>query len=144
MAVASPPKPPVISGSRAQQISQIEAWIVQQTGRQDLGDSYVAFCNKPASKSVSAKECYVGWFIEESKLAPDLFKDLGQGLGGAGDLAGAGEKSLTSLNPLAGLFQANIWERVALVGLGIILIAVGVAQLTHAVPVATKIATAVK
>lgn len=54
------------------------------------------------------------------------------------------KRALRSANPLAGLFQANIWERVALVGLGIILIAVGVAQLTHAVPLATKIATAVK
>lgn len=67
-------------------------------------------------------------------------KDLGIGAGPGS----AAKTALTSLNPLAGLFQANIWERVAMVGLGIILIAVGVAQLTHAVPIATKIATAVK
>ena len=49
-----------------------------------------------------------------------------------------------STNPLAGLFQANIWMRVGEVVLGIVLIAVGVAQLTHAVPLATSIAKVVK
>lgn len=139
---ASAPAPPKISGTRAQQISEIQAWILQRTGSQDLADSYAAFC--AAHPNDSAKGCYIGWFLEKSKLAPKLFQDLGKGLGGAGQLAGAGESALTSLNPLAGLFQANIWERVALAGLGIILIAVGVAQLTKAVPLATKIATAVK
>lgn len=41
---------------------------------------------------------------------------------------------------LAPLFQGNIWIRAAQIGIGIILIAVGVAKLTNAVPVATKLA----
>lgn len=47
-------------------------------------------------------------------------------------------------NPLGALFQANIWIRVGEVALGLILIAVGVAKLTNAVPAATKIAKVVK
>lgn len=58
--------------------------------------------------------------------------------------SGFGSTALTSLNPLAGLFQPNLWLRVGEVMLGLILIAIGVAQLTHAVPIATKIAGAVK
>lgn len=38
------------------------------------------------------------------------------------------------------LGQANTWVRVAQVALGLILIAVGLARITHAVPVATQIA----
>jgi hypothetical protein len=54
-------------------------------------------------------------------------------------------------NPLSGvdalvsiLSQGSTWIRVAEVGIGIILIAVGVAKLTNAVPIATKIASVVK
>lgn len=57
-------------------------------------------------------------------------------------------------NPLAGLAsigdffarltQASTWLRLGEGILGIILIAVGVARMTHAVPVATKIAKAIK
>jgi hypothetical protein len=53
-------------------------------------------------------------------------------------------------NPLTGLAaigdffqrltQADVWERVGEVVLGLILICAGVAKLTHAVPIATKIA----
>jgi hypothetical protein len=49
-------------------------------------------------------------------------------------------------NPLSGLsaiFQANIWIRVAEVVLGLVLVAVGLAKMTNAVPVATKIAKVV-
>lgn len=49
-----------------------------------------------------------------------------------------------SLNPLGPLFQAHIWIRVGEVAVGLILIAVGVAKLTNAVPIATKIARTIK
>jgi hypothetical protein len=44
---------------------------------------------------------------------------------------------------LNGLFQANLWLRVAEVVVGLVLIAVGVAHITNAVPIATKVATKV-
>ena len=139
--MATAPAPPVISGSRAQQVGEIQNWIVSQTGSQSYGDSYAAFCASPANRGVSARECYVGWFLVESKLAPHLFTDLGSAVGGAGQLAQASLSALPAVaNPLAPLFQASIWVRVLEVVLGLVLIAVGVAKLTSAVPVATKIA----
>lgn len=44
---------------------------------------------------------------------------------------------------LGRLTQAATWLRVAEVALGLVLIAVGLARITHAVPIATKIAGAV-
>lgn len=57
-----------------------------------------------------------------------------------GTLEDSAKNAVGSLNPLAGLFQANIWLRVAEVGIGILLVAVGIAKLTNAIPAATKIA----
>ena len=139
--MTSPPAPPVISGTRAQQVSEIESWIVSQTGNQSYGDSYAAFCASPANRNVSAKECYVGWFFQESKLAPHLMQDLGTAMGAPGRLAQASLAAIpATASPLAPLFQASLWLRVAEVVLGLVLIAVGVARLTSAVPVATQIA----
>lgn len=60
---------------------------------------------------------------------------------------------ITTSNPLSGLAsvgdffsrlgQANTWIRVGEVVLGLVLLAVGVARITHAVPAATKIAKTV-
>lgn len=61
----------------------------------------------------------------------------------AGDVAGAGATSVVN-DALKPLFQSAIWLRVAEVALGLLLIAVGLAKLTNAVPIATKIAEAVK
>jgi hypothetical protein len=51
---------------------------------------------------------------------------------------------LTGINAIGDFFSrlasANLWERVGEVVLGLILIAVGVAHITHAVPIATKVA----
>ncbi|MEU9022347.1 hypothetical protein [Actinomadura sp. NPDC048394] len=61
--------------------------------------------------------------------------DPGTGVKEAGDAV----TSVTN-DVLKPLFQANLWIRVAEVALGIILIAVGLARITNAVPIATKIA----
>lgn len=57
---------------------------------------------------------------------------------------GTGLGLAAATNPIGALFQAHIWIRVGEVALGLILIAVGVAKLTNAVPIATKIAKVVK
>lgn len=55
--------------------------------------------------------------------------------------AGAVESALTAIPDfLSRLTSANLWERIGEVVLGLILVAVGVAHITHAVPIATKIA----
>jgi hypothetical protein len=66
-------------------------------------------------------------------LPGNILPSIGTGLSNA---AGGGV--------LGPLFQAHIWIRVGEVALGLILIAVGVAKLTNAVPIATKIAKVVK
>jgi hypothetical protein len=59
--------------------------------------------------------------------------------GGVG--SGGGTSSLGQIaNFFSQLGQANTWIRVGEVVLGLILIAVGLAKITHAVPVATEIA----
>lgn len=64
----------------------------------------------------------------------------------AKDAANAAGK-LTGLNAIGDFFsrltQSNTWLRIGEGVLGIILIAVGIARMTHAVPIATKIAGAV-
>ena len=70
------------------------------------------------------------------------------------DLPGAHLAGLGAPNPLSGLSsigdffsrlgEANTWIRVGEVVIGVILIAVGVAETTNAVPIATKIAGYVK
>ena len=54
----------------------------------------------------------------------------------------AGTSGLTAF--LARLSQASTWLRVAEVLLGVVLLAVGIARITNAVPIATQIAGAVK
>lgn len=62
------------------------------------------------------------------------------------DIGKAAENAAGSVtnDVLKPLFQANLWLRVGQVALGLILIAVGVAKMTGAVPLATKIAGVVK
>lgn len=47
-------------------------------------------------------------------------------------LSSATNSALSSLNPLAGLFQANLWLRVGEFVLGLLLVGVGLAKLTGA------------
>lgn len=140
MAAASP-APPKISGTRAQQISEIQAWILQQTGSQPLADSYAAFCAEPAYKNVSAKECYVGWFITESKVFPDLFKDLQKGLGAPGQLAQDGENALTYSFGVSGI--AGWFFRGLKIVLGGVLIVLGLSRITGAANAITQAAAKV-
>jgi hypothetical protein len=88
-------------------------------------------------------EDYV-WFSTkaeaESWLASNPAGRLSQRI--SNDYNNAG--NLTGLNAIGNFFnkagQSQLWIRVVEVGLGLLLIAVGVAKLTHAVPIATKIA----
>ncbi|GAA0286827.1 hypothetical protein GCM10009527_097920 [Actinomadura nitritigenes] len=57
-----------------------------------------------------------------------------------GTLAATAAGLNVTYDVLKPLFQANIWIRVGEVALGIILIAVGLARITNAIPIATKIA----
>lgn len=94
-----------------------------------------------------------GWLLI-ANIGPDIAKLLQTAI----DESGAAIKNqilpgvAAGLSPFEGgilgflgqLGQAHTWIRVGEVVLGLILIAVGVAELTHAVPIATKIAKVVK
>ena len=72
-------------------------------------------------------------FVKASKTWASLTDEVDSAKG----LANA---AASSLNPLGGLFQKALWLRVAEVVLGVLLLGVGIAKLTNAVPIATKIA----
>jgi hypothetical protein len=63
------------------------------------------------------------------------------------DIPGIGNP-LTGINAVGDFFmrltQANTWLRIGEVAIGILLLAVGIASMTHAIPTATKIASVIK
>lgn len=76
-------------------------------------------------------------------LAASPAASAGTNTGAIGQVQQAVGGSAGIADFLSRLTQKNTWVRVAEVAIGIILIAVGVARMTHAVPIATKIAGAV-
>lgn len=155
---------PALTGTRAQQVAQLAAWIDKQsgnaaaaesglTGKITYGQEYTLYAEQYST--VTALQAYEGWVL--TLVGGAFTQVLGQGLtAGAGDVGtlatGAGQgaaKFSQSLNQgvlgfLSQLASASLWERVAQVAIGIVLIAAGVAKLTNAVPIATKIAGVVK
>lgn len=76
--------------------------------------------------------------------------DQAAGIGGAAGNPNPPGTTVTGPSPAGGLSgflstlsEGSLWIRVVEVGLGLILIAVGVARLTHAVPIATSVAKTV-
>lgn len=67
---------------------------------------------------------------------------LGPGTSAAQKAVASTAAAVTSLNPLAGLFQANLWIRVAEFGVGAIMICVGLAKLGESSPAVQKIVSA--
>jgi hypothetical protein len=70
---------------------------------------------------------------------PKPTTNLAQGLGNvagqaAGPVVSAAGDALKSLNPLAGLFQANIWLRVAEVIVGLVLLGIGLNSMLKGAP----------
>src|SRR6185437_13390911 len=86
----------------------------------------------------------IGLGIESgSKDIPKALKGVAQGIGkvpGAKALGGLADPLAGVSDFLSRLEQASTWERVLLIGLGGVLLAIGTAKITGAVPVATKIA----
>jgi len=141
--MAAAPKPPVLSGDRAHQVSQLEAWISEQTGQPSLAASFENYAQ--AHPKLSAKQAYLGWFIVESKISKKLGEDLGRALGGGGQLAGASLAALSQafdagiLGWLGRLSQRNFWARAVKVIAGVALILIGAAQLTRASRVVSSV-----
>lgn len=84
-------------------------------------------------------QALAGGITAGGKLIPKALTGFAKAIG---ELPGAQQLgALAAIADFVGrLDQAATWERLALVGLGVILLAVGVAKATNAVPVATKIA----
>lgn len=82
---------------------------------------------------------YQAW--ESAQKGPVVNKVL-PAAQGALNAATASPSSLTDF--LGRLTEANVWLRVAEVAIGVVLISVGLAKMTNAVPAATKIAEVVK
>jgi hypothetical protein len=88
----------------------------------------------------------------EAQAAAEAVKEVPGGAAPTTSIAGGAAQAVTSVasgaatsavnDALKPLFQASIWLRVAEVALGVVLIAIGLAKITHAVPAATRIAGA--
>jgi hypothetical protein len=80
---------------------------------------------------------YVAWFSDKASASQYMQSEQSP-------VASGSPPALSGLAAIGDFFsrltQANTWLRVAEGALGIILIAIGLARLTHAVPVATQIA----
>lgn len=87
---------------------------------------------------------------EEGTLGTNLAQGSAGGLaaGGALGQAGAQAAAATTAGELGSIFSVlqsgALWVRVGEVALGLILLAIGVAKLTNAVPIATKVASYVR
>ncbi len=97
----------------------------------------IAEAHNAAEKNKLLDKGYFIWFV--SRAAAEAFiasenspfnGNLPSPLGGL-DAIGAFFSTLA---------EPNLWKRVGYVGLGVVLLAIGVAKLTNAVPIATKIA----
>lgn len=98
-----------------------------------------------ASAAAAAAEARKEFPAGKAPTSQGLSKAVPQAIaGGVAQAAGASLTGLTALGDFASrLSQAHTWERVAEVLLGVVLIAVGLARMTHAVPLATAIASKV-
>lgn len=86
-----------------------------------------------AEKAADEKLGYFLWFTSEASAKAQSTEKKGQVPNPLGGLAAIGAF-------FSDLSNANTWVRVGEGLLGLVLIAVGVARITHAVPIATSIA----
>lgn len=157
-------KIPALTGDRAHQVAQMVAYIDQvtgnaaaaasgQTGKITYGQEFALYAAQYST--VPVLQAYEGWLL--TLVGGQLPATIGGGLaaGGSdvGTLAVGAAQGAASFSQsldqtvtgfLGRLASAALWERVGLVAVGVVLIAVGVAKLTSAVPIATKIAGVVK
>jgi hypothetical protein len=96
------------------------------------------------------KDIIGGSSIVGSAVDPGLVQEAGNAVVDSSSLAA---DAAQSPNPLAGLAQIGdffgllkqpaTWIRIGQITVGVILLAVGIARITHAVPVATRVAKTV-
>lgn len=118
------------------------------------GKNYSALYSYIEAQNPSAAPHDIAVAVADLLLSSAVGSAIGQG---AGEAAGAVAASATGIETaqylpswavpfadfLGVLENGNTWLRIAEGILGVVLIAVGLARLTHAVPIATKIAGAV-
>lgn len=106
----------------------------------DANTGKVAEAKNAAQKNTLIGQGYLVWFV--SSAAANSFYKAQQGF-----LGGHLPSPLSGLAAIGDFFhrltEGNTWLRIGEGLLGIILIALGIARMTHAVPAATKIAKAV-
>ena len=134
-------------GSRQQQISSIQQLIINRitpkygsAEANQLAESYGKYAD--AHPKMPPKQAYLAWFLVESKIPNKLGKDLKLAIGSGGDLFKDTLKSLPSLDIFNGLNLGNILVRVGELLIGLVLIGVGVAKITGAENIASKLVKA--
>lgn len=144
--------------SRDQQVQNLAAYIERKVPGQQgvqLASQYESYAS--AHQNITASSAYLGWLLSavghglgkslqdilglSAKNAQQIAQGTGAGLDKTGQALQGGLAGIGDF--FARLTEASTWIRVGEVVLGLILIAVGLARITKAVPVATKIAKTV-
>ena len=144
--------------SRDQQVQNLATYIerkVPGAQGQQLASEYENYAS--AHPNITAASAYLGWLFSavghglgkslqdilglSAKNAQQIAEGTGAGLDKTGQALQGGLAGIGDF--FARLTEASTWERVGTAALGLILIAIGLARITKAVPVATKIAKTV-
>lgn len=137
--------PPItkLTGTRAQQITEVYNLIMSRIGAQygttqarQYAESWKTYAN--AHPSTPVGQLYLAWFLNESNLPAALGQDIGAGITGAGNLAGnVGPVTADSTSPTAliggiwgGLTSKNLWIRAGEFVVALILLDVGLKAFT--------------
>lgn len=158
------PKVPVLTGTRAHQVSQISGYIdakLKADGNSDVaaespngavtyGQEFAIYAGQ--NKNLTASQAYVAWLLTAVGSAlPAAFQDIFTATGKTVTpiVQGTGAGLLQTGQDIAGvtdffgrLTQGNLWLRVSEVLLGIVLIGVGLARITGTQNVVSQVVKA--
>lgn len=123
----------------------MEWWAISEASSSDPNGSWLVI--QGTTSAIKAKYDGAAYGPFSTQAAAQAYANKGgpgpaiPGNPGSAIKKGLGDAVSGLSNSVLGpLFQANIWIRVGEVLLGIVLVAVGIARMTNAVPIATKIA----
>jgi hypothetical protein len=138
------PVAPLTTGAGAREAT-VQGWgqVLTDHFGPAVGNSFIEFAD--THTNLSARTALQQWSnAQAANLGPQLGQVTKQLLQAAGTLPAAGVKALPALDVFKGLNLGTWVMRIGEILIGLVLIGVGLAKITNAVPIATKIASVVK